>query len=149
VSENQKTIFIVDDEPMITGPLGRLIGRRLKKQNLDYYQIETANDPIKALENIEKMKENGLELALVIADIMMMPEMNGLDFLAHVKEIFPEAPRIIITGYADKENAVKALNELDVFYYVEKPWNNELFMGLILQGLQKHRQGKIAAMFSL
>ncbi len=149
MSENQKTIFIVDDEPMITGPLGRLIGRRLKKQNLDYYQIETANDPIKALENIEKMKENGLELALVIADIMMMPEMNGLDFLAHVKEIFPEAPRIIITGYADKENAVKALNELDVFYYVEKPWNNELFMGLILQGLQKHRQGKIAAMFSL
>lgn len=146
MSSLKKTIFIVDDERIITGPLRRLF--RAVLQDLGEYDLQTANDPLQALQQIKDgYKEGeGYELALVVADIMM-PQMNGLDFLAEVRSIFPLAPRIVLTGYADKENAIRALNELDLFQYVEKPWDNVMFRQLVFRALQKHRQDKLETLF--
>ena len=57
-------------------------------------------------------------------------------------------PRIILTGYADKENAIKAINEVGLYQYIEKPWENDdlliiLRNGLEKQQLMKHLQQKI------
>ena len=61
---------------------------------------------------------------VVISDFLM-PDMNGLQFLSAVREMYPELPRILLTGYADKENAIRAINEVSLFQYLEKPWDNE------------------------
>ena len=66
-----------------------------------------------------------------------MPEMDGISFLAEVKKIRPEVPRVILTGYADKENAIKAINEVGLFQYIEKPWDNNDLLLIIRNGLEK------------
>ena len=68
-----------------------------------------------------------------------MPEMDGIAFLAKVRELKPEVPRIILTGYADKENAIKAINEVGLFQYIEKPWNNDDLLIILRNGLEKRK----------
>ena len=70
--------------------------------------------------------QNGLHLALTepydaaIVDIML-PELDGLAFLAKAREIQPEASRILLTGYADKESAIRSINEIGLYQYIENP----------------------------
>ncbi len=56
-----------------------------------------------------------------------MPKMNGIEFLSKAKKIHPDTTQILLTGYADKENAIRAINELGIFKYIEKPWGNDEF----------------------
>jgi len=77
-----------------------------------------------------------LNMDLVISDYLM-PEMDGITFLGRVKERFPQAPRILLTGYADKENAIKAINDVGLYQYIEKPWNNDDLNLIIRNGLEK------------
>jgi DNA-binding NtrC family response regulator len=66
-----------------------------------------------------------------------MPDMDGVTFLGKVKQLYPQAPRILLTGYADKENAIKAINDVGLYQYIEKPWNNEDLQLIIRNGLEK------------
>jgi response regulator RpfG family c-di-GMP phosphodiesterase len=66
-----------------------------------------------------------------------MPEMDGITFLAKVREKLPLVPRILLTGYADKENAIKAINNVGLYQYIEKPWDNEDLKIIIRNGLEK------------
>ena len=50
-----------------------------------------------------------------------MPEMNGLEFLREAKKLYPETSMILLTGYADKENAIRAINEIGLYKYLENP----------------------------
>jgi DNA-binding NtrC family response regulator len=68
-----------------------------------------------------------------------MPEMDGISFLAKVKEVRPEVPRIILTGYADKENAIKAINDVGLFQYIEKPWDNDDLLIIVRNGLDRQK----------
>jgi adenylate cyclase len=145
----RKYIYVIDDEEIITQPIERLLTRALIKRKLNNdYQVIPSNNPVEALSELQKLKGDSSILALVVAD-MMMPQMNGLDFLAKVKADFPFAPRIMLTGYADKESAVTALNKLELFFYAEKPWDNNALVELCMRGLNKHRQDRIEDMFSL
>jgi response regulator RpfG family c-di-GMP phosphodiesterase len=72
----------------------------------------------------------------VISDYLM-PEMDGITFLAKVKDKLPMVPRILLTGYADKENAIKAINNVGLYQYIEKPWDNEDLKLVIRNGLEK------------
>ena len=67
-----------------------------------------------------------------------MPGTDGISFLNEVRSLKPEIPRIILTGYADKENAIKAINEIGLFQYIEKPWDNDDFLIIIRNGIEKH-----------
>ena len=69
----------------------------------------------------------------------LMPEMDGISFLSEVRKLKPEIPRIILTGYADKENAIKAINEVGLFHYLEKPWDNDNMLIVLRNGLEKQR----------
>ena len=75
---------------------------------------------------------------MVISDYLM-PEMDGITFLGKVREIKPQIPRIILTGYADKENAIKAINEVGLYQYIEKPWDNDDLHIIIRNGLEKQQ----------
>jgi response regulator RpfG family c-di-GMP phosphodiesterase len=97
------------------------------------YDVFTYNSPGKALHDLEHVIQR---VDLVISDYVM-PEMDGIAFLLRVKEKFPLVPRILLTGFADKENAIKAINHVGLYQYVEKPWNNEDLRLIIRNGLEK------------
>ena len=118
-------IVIVDDEEMVLTSLKSFL-------NLESnYQVRTFTSGEEALKFIKK---NNVDL--VISDYLM-PEMDGITFLAKVRELKPEVPRIILTGYADKENAIKAINDVGLFQYIEKPWDNDDLLIIIRNGVEK------------
>lgn len=122
-----KRILVVDDERMITTTLATLIKMVLK------HTVTTFNDPIQALESEELGQQ---KVDLIISDFMM-PGMNGLEFLKSVKEKSPNTITILLTGYADKENAIKSINEVGLYYYLEKPWDNNSLIKIVQNGLDK------------
>ncbi len=122
-----KTILVVDDDRLITTTLHMLITTMLK------HRVVTSNNPAEALRLPELAEQN---IDLVISDFMM-PEMNGFEFLLKVKDICPKAVSILLTGYADKENAIRSINEVGIYYYLEKPWDNTGLLKIIRNGLEK------------
>ena len=126
-TNNEETILIVDDEDMILTSISSYLDLETN------YNVVTFTSAIKALEHVKKNNVN-----LIISDYIM-PEMDGISFLAKVREIKPEIPRIILTGYADKENAIKAINEVGLFQYIEKPWDNNDLSIIIRNGLEKQK----------
>ena len=125
--EEKDTIVIVDDEEMVLTSLSSFFMLETD------YEIVSFTSGNKALEYIEKK-----EVHLVISDYLM-PEMDGISFLAKVREMKPEIPRIILTGYADKENAIKAINEVGLYQYIEKPWDNEDLRIIVRNALEKQK----------
>lgn len=119
------TVVIVDDEEMVLTSLNAYLTLETD------WKVQTFTSAVKALEFIQKN-----EVGLVISDYLM-PEMNGIAFLAKVRTLRPEVPRIILTGYADKENAIKGINEVGLYQYIEKPWDNDELRIAIRNGLEK------------
>ncbi len=66
-----------------------------------------------------------------------MPEMDGIAFLSRLKEIQPQTIRVLLTGYADKENAIRAINSVGLYQYIEKPWDNDSLLIVVKNGLEK------------
>jgi response regulator RpfG family c-di-GMP phosphodiesterase len=63
--------------------------------------------------------------------------MDGITFLKKMREKRPQATRILLTGYADKENAIRAINEAGLYYYLEKPWDNEHLKLIIRNSVER------------
>ena len=101
-------ILFVDDDPKILSTFRRLLHGK--------YTVDTAIGPIAGLRQLNKFGP----YAVVVAD-MKMPEMNGIDFLNRVKDFFPDTVRIMLTGHADIEMAVKAINNGEIFRFLNKP----------------------------
>ena len=118
-------ILVVDDETMVTKTLKTL----LKLEG--YSNVYAFNDPKDAL---DWLKNN--TCAVIVSDFIM-PDMNGIEFLLKAKEINPDTTQILLTGYADKENAIKAINEVGIFKYIEKPWNNDDIILNIKNGIER------------
>ncbi|MCP4727528.1 MAG: HD domain-containing protein, partial [bacterium] len=95
------------------------------------FNVLTSTSPVKAL---EILGQNDIEV--IITDYLM-PVMNGIEFLLEVKKREIESTFIILTGYADKENAIKAINEVGIYYYVEKPWDNEDLLIIIKNAIER------------
>ena len=126
-SEWQPNIVIVDDEQLVLSSLNSFLSLETN------YNVNTF---LSAKEAIEYIGNNDTDL--VVSDYLM-PEMDGITFLSKVRELKPEIPRIILTGYADKENAIKAINEVGLFHYIEKPWDNDDILIIFRNGLEKQR----------
>lgn len=120
-----QTIVIVDDEEMVLQSLISFLTLETE------YAVKSFLSADEALHYIK-----GNEVDLVVSDYLM-PEMDGISFLARVRELRPEVPRIILTGYADKENAIKAINDVGLFQYIEKPWDNRDLLMVFRNGLER------------
>lgn len=120
-----KKVLVVDDEVMITTTLSTLIKLMAK------HDVVQCKNPAEAIELLKDAKFD-----MVISDFMM-PQMNGLEFLKKAKEVREDCIRILLTGYADKENAIKSINEIGLYYYIEKPWDNMSLLKIIQNGLEK------------
>jgi response regulator RpfG family c-di-GMP phosphodiesterase len=95
------------------------------------YDVKGFTSPAVALEFVQSNRVD-----VVISDYLM-PEIDGISFLSRVKAMKPEATRILLTGYADKENAIKAINDVGLYQYIEKPWENDDLKLIIRNGLEK------------
>lgn len=123
--DSNQTVLVVDDEEMVLKSIGNYL-----EMETDY-RILTFTSPVTALKSLDNS-----EVDLVISDYLM-PEMNGIEFLLKLKEKFPLATRILLTAYGDKENAIRAINELGLFQYIEKPWDNEQLKLSVRNGLER------------
>ncbi len=122
---NEKILFVDDDPNILSG-----YKRKLRKQ----YKVETALGPEAGLEEIAKNDQ----YAIVISDFRM-PNMNGVEFLTKVKEISPETVRIMLTGQAEQNTAVEAVNEGNIFRFLTKPCPDELMCKSLNAGMEQYR----------
>ncbi len=104
-----RRILLVDDEERVTSGLRRNLRRR--------FEIETCNDPAEALDLVASQAE---PFSVVVSDYQM-PGINGIDFLARVRTLAPETVRIMLTGQADLDASMRAVNEGEVFRFLTKP----------------------------
>lgn len=119
--------MVVDDEQMITTTLSTMFKLMLKENVIIFNDVEQALQ-------CKELEDNKVDL--IISDFMM-PKMNGLEFFKSVREKCPDTVTILLTGYADKENAIRSINEVGLYYYLEKPWNNNDLIKVVKNGLEK------------
>ncbi len=109
---SDSTILCVDDEENVLKSLKRLF---LEED----WELLTADSGELGLEILKER-----EVHLIIADFRM-PEMTGVEFLKEANAIRPEAIRIILSGFADVDAIVRAINEGEIYKFISKPWNDE------------------------
>ena len=114
----QPLIIVVDDDPQVL----RAVSRDLKKQYRKQYRIISTESAKEALETLENLKRKGEEVALFLSD-QRMPEMQGVDYLEKAAVFYPNAKRILLTAYSDTDAAIKAINDVQLDYYLMKPWD--------------------------
>lgn len=119
------SIVIVDDEEIVTANLKILL------------KLEGYNDPVvfnRPQEAVDYLENNRVDL--IISDFFM-PNINGIELLKQANESNPGATKILLTGYADKESAIRAINEIGLYRYIEKPWDNDDLLLCIRNGLER------------
>ena len=122
---NTPTVMLVDDEEMVTTALGSFLELETP------YRILPFNSPRAALQAIDSHS-----VEVVVADFMM-PEMDGVDFLKAVRDKRPHSTRILLTGSADVQNAIRAINEAGLYQYLQKPWDNDHLKLVIRNGIER------------
>lgn len=117
-------LLIVDDEIEVTKSLARQFRRK--------YKVHTATEVKEAIQIMEH--EN---IQVVISD-QRMPGLTGVDFFYRIKDKYPDALKLILTGYSDIEAVIGAINEGQVFRYITKPWNPEELDATIKEAFEKY-----------
>ena len=111
-------IFTIDDDAQVL----RAITRDLRGKYRQDYRVMSTQSPKEALESLPELKKKGETVALFLSD-QRMPEMIGVEFLEKARKIFPEAKRVLLTAYSDTDAAIRAINEVQLDYYLLKPWD--------------------------
>lgn len=118
-------VLCVDDEPRV------LQGLRL---NLEpHYRVSTATSGAAALEACQADRP-----AVIISDLRM-PGMDGTDFLSRMRDQNPSAVRILLTGHADVDAAIAAVNQAGVFRFLTKPCRPPMLLGTLEEATAEHR----------
>lgn len=132
-STDKPRILLVDDEERILRSLGMLLRM--------HYQVFATSDGHEALDILRREK-----IHVIISD-QRMPVMTGTELLRQAREIAPDTLRILLTGYADAEAALEAVNEGEIFRYINKPWGPKELRDTIAQavGIAQSLQGAAPA----
>jgi len=127
VRNEELKILLVDDEVNITKALRRLL------MEVDEYDIHIANSGQEGL----KLLAEEPDVGVIISD-QRMPEMTGVEFLQQARKLVPDAVRILLTGYADIEASIAAINDGAVFRYLTKPWDDEKLLKAISEAAHSY-----------
>src|SRR4051812_16177011 len=117
------TILVVDDEPDVVKSVQDLL-------RLDYKVLGTtrASDALVILNR---------EMVDVIMTDQRKPEMSGVEFLHKVREQYPDAIRLLFTGYADIRAVIDAINQGNVYRYITKPWDPDELQTVIREACDR------------
>jgi putative nucleotidyltransferase with HDIG domain len=124
--KHRHSILIVDDEDSILNAFKRILAD-------GDYEVHTASN---GLEGLNKLHTAQRPYSLIISD-QRMPVMSGVQFFTQAKDIFPDAVRILLTGYADTAAVIDAINKGGVHLYFTKPWHEEELLLHIKQSFSK------------
>jgi len=128
VDANRKpTVLIVDDEEMVLTSIRTLL---LLEGDYDVRSLSSPHEAVNFL------RTQPVDVA--VSDFLM-PGMTGIQLLAQAKQLQPEATRVLLTGHADKASAIQAINEVGLFQYLEKPWDNAQFLFVIQHAVERAR----------
>ncbi|MEP7061532.1 MAG: response regulator [Betaproteobacteria bacterium] len=109
-------LLLVDDEPNILKALTRMCWNEKLVPVLPDLKITAFESPFEAIEFATHYP-----IDLVISDFRM-PAMNGVALLSRIRALQPDAARIIVSAFADKEGIISAINDAAIFRFVTKPW---------------------------
>jgi signal transduction histidine kinase len=124
LEQQDYNLLIIDDEIEIT----KSISRQFRKK----YNVFSATSAKEGMAIMEK------EHIQVILSDQRMPEMTGVDFFSIIKDKYPDALKLLLTGYSDIEAVIGAINEGQVFRYVTKPWNPEELESIVKEAFEKY-----------
>lgn len=119
-------VLLVDDEQYVLSAYQRQLGKR--------FEISTATG---GEEGLQAISTEG-PFAVIVSDYKM-PNMNGIEFLSLAQEISPDTARIMLTGNANMETAITAVNEGQIFRFLAKPYPSEQLALIIEAGIKQHR----------
>jgi len=122
---NEKILFVDDDKNLLNA-----LVRNLRRR----FEMVTAESGFKGL---EKIQHEG-PFSVVVSDLSM-PGMNGIEFLKKVQEVAPESIRIMLTGNADLEIAINAVNEGQIFRFLTKPCRADA-LSTVLETAIEHKK---------
>ncbi len=119
-------VLLVDDEPLVLEGLKRQLRKKV--------DVETATGGREGLELIERSPP----FAVVVSD-MRMPEMNGSQFLEQVRRRSPDSVRMILSGQAEIESTIAAVNLGQIFRFLTKPCSSEALLAALDAGVEQYR----------
>lgn len=131
-----RRILIVDDEENVCRALKRCLRR-------EGYELFIANSPDEALKFLAQQPVDA-----VMSD-HLMPNMTGLEFLKMVRNRYPDCLRIMLTGHADMQTAIDAINQGEIYRFLTKPWDDTeikvtLFIGFEQLDLERENRELMA-----
>jgi two-component system chemotaxis response regulator CheY len=135
VNNRKGIILCVDDEPGVLATLKE----QLLADFIATHDVVTATSGEEALAFVEAARSENEIIELIITD-QMMPNMKGDEFLKRAHAILPDTMKILLTGHAGLDSAIKAINEGGLNRYIEKPWNAEAMRDDIKGLIAKFRQ---------
>ena len=121
------SVLIVDDEPNVLNSLQRLLRR-------EPFSVSCAASGQEGLEILADLKN----VALIISD-QRMPGMNGSEFLHKSQAVSPDSIRMLLTGFSDIQDTVKAMNEGGATRYIAKPWQDDDLLQTIHDSVGRYR----------
>jgi len=124
IINQDNNLLLIDDEPSILSSLRRQFRRN--------YKVYIANS---AEEGLELMKEHSIQV--IISD-QRMPGMNGSEFFDEVKHKYPDATRLLLTGYSDIQAVIEAINDGNIFRYITKPWDPTELDTIVREAFDRH-----------
>ncbi|MBM4292875.1 MAG: response regulator [Deltaproteobacteria bacterium] len=133
MSDKSAHLLIVDDEESIRSSLRRVLRRD--------YELSFAASAAEALALLKTMERR----PDVILSDHLMPEMTGLDFLKRCRLLYPEIGRVILTGQAEMQMVISAINEGAVLRFLTKPWDDDelkLTLYMVVDQLQSAREAQ-------
>jgi thioredoxin reductase (NADPH) len=112
------TILTVDDDPEVLASISRDLRSRYGRD----YRVMRASSGAQALEVLAELALRARPVALIASD-QRMPEMTGIEMLTQARQHAPDAKMLLLTAYADTEAAIRAINDVGLDYYLQKPWD--------------------------
>lgn len=122
---DQPVVVIVDDEEMVITSVRAFLNLETE------YTIHGFTDPQEAATFLETHPVD------VIVSDYLMPKLNGIQLLGKAKQLQPEAARVLLTGHADKQSAIQAINDVGLYQYLEKPWDNAQLLLVIQSAIER------------
>ena len=124
MAQRRHTLLIVDDEEGVLESLRHQFHRS--------YRVLTAEGGHQALEILGRE-----DVHLILSD-QRMPGMSGDEFLGHARRLFPDAIRMLFTGYADLSSVIRAVNDGNIYRYILKPWDPDELAGTLGQAAEQY-----------
>jgi CheY-like chemotaxis protein len=125
-------IMCIDDESIVLTSLNL----QLKQEFRDSYSLEMAESPNEALEILEELKIDNIELLVVVCD-WLMPGKTGDEFLIELHQNYPKTIKILLTGQADRSAIERAKQYANLYACLPKPWTRQELIATIKSAISQ------------